>query len=90
MNKAELVNAIAEKSGLDKKQAGAALAATLEAVEEALVGGERVQLVGFGSWSVDNRGARMGRNPSTGESIQIAAKNVVKFKPGASLSKAVN
>ena len=90
MNKSELVDAIAAKSGLDKKQAGAALAATLEAVQEALVSGDRVQLVGFGSWLVDNRSARTGRNPATGESIQIAAKNVVKFKPGASLTKAVN
>ena len=90
MNKSELVDAIAAKSGLDKKQAGAALAATVAAVEEALVSGDRVQLVGFGTWSVDNRSARTGRNPATGESIQIAAKNVVKFKPGASLTKAVN
>ena len=67
-----------------------ALAATVEAVQEALVSGDRVQLVGFGTWSVQNRPARMGRNPSSGESIQIAAKNVVRFKPGASLSNAVN
>lgn len=90
MNKAELVDAIAAKSGLDKKQSGAALAAMLESVEEALVGGKRVQLVGFGTWSVNRREARMGRNPSSGESIEIAAKNVVRFKPGASLSNAVN
>ena len=90
MNKAELVDAIAAKSGLDKKQSGAALAAMLESVEEALVSGKRVQLVGFGTWSVNRREARMGRNPSSGESIEIAAKNVVRFKPGASLSNAVN
>lgn len=90
MNKAELVDAIAAKSGLDKKQASAALAAMIESVEEALVGGDRVQLVGFGTWSVNARSARAGRNPSTGESIQISAKNVIRFKPGASLSKAVN
>lgn len=90
MNKAELVDAIAAKSGLDKKQSGAALAAMLESVEETLVSGKRVQLVGFGTWSVNRREARMGRNPSSGESIEIAAKNVVRFKPGASLSNAVN
>ncbi len=90
MNKAELIDAIAAKSGLDKKQSGAALAAMIESVEEALVGGERVQLVGFGTWSVNRREARMGRNPSNNESIEIAAKNVVRFKPGASLAKSVN
>ncbi|MCY4146774.1 MAG: HU family DNA-binding protein [Chloroflexi bacterium] len=90
MNKAELVEAIAAKSGLDKKQSGEALAAMLEAVEEALVGGDRVQLVGFGTWSVNERPARMGRNPSSGESIHIAAKKVIRFKPGASLANAVN
>ncbi len=90
MNKAELIDAIAAKSGLDKKQSGAALAAMIESVEEALVGGERVQLVGFGTWSVNRREARMGRNPRNKESIEIPAKNVVRFKPGASLAKSVN
>ncbi|MCY3574625.1 MAG: HU family DNA-binding protein [Chloroflexi bacterium] len=90
MNKAGLIDAIAAKSGLDKKQSGAALAAMLEAVEEALVAGDRVQLIGFGTWSVNERSARTGRNPSNNEVIEIPAKNVVKFKPGASLAKAVN
>ena len=91
MNKSELVDAIATKSGLDKKQSGAALAAMLEAVEEALADGDRVQLVGFGTWSVTARAERQGRNPQQpGVVITIPAKNVVKFKPSASLAKAVN
>ncbi len=90
MNKAELIGFIAEKSGLSKADAGKALDGFVTSVTEALQGGERISLVGFGSWSVDERGARTGRNPRTGEEIQIAAKNVVKFKPGAGLSDAVN
>jgi len=90
MNKAELVAEIADKSGISKAQAAAALEALTDSVQSALVRGERVSLVGFGSWSVDARGARTGRNPRTGESIDIAAKNVVKFKPGAGLNAAVN
>ena len=90
MNKAELIGSIADKSGLSKADAGKALDAFVSSVTDALVSGERISLVGFGSWSVDNRNARMGRNPRTGEEIQIAAKKVVKFKPGAGLSDAVN
>ncbi len=90
MNKAQLIESIAAESGLSKAEAGKALDALLSSVEEALTNGENVSLVGFGSWSVAERGARMGRNPRTGEEIEIAAKRVVKFKPGASLSKAVN
>jgi DNA-binding protein HU-beta len=90
MNKAELIGKIADKSGLSKADAGDALDAFVSSVADALASGERISLVGFGSFSVDQRGERTGRNPRTGEEIQIAAKNVVKFKPGAGLSKAVN
>ncbi|MDE2637977.1 MAG: HU family DNA-binding protein [Chloroflexota bacterium] len=90
MNKAELIGSIADKSGLSKAEAGNALDAFVSSVTDALKGGDRISLVGFGSFSVDRRDARMGRNPRTGEEIQIAAKNVVKFKPGAGLSDAVN
>jgi len=90
MNKAELIGAIADKSGLSKAEASKALDAFVSSVSDALADGERISLVGFGSFSVDQRGARTGRNPRTGEEIQIAAKNVVKFKPGAGLSAAVN
>ncbi len=90
MNKAELIGSIADKSGLSKADAGRALEAFVDTVKGGLSSGDRISLVGFGSWSVDKRDARTGRNPRTGEEIQIAAKNVVKFKPGADLSKAVN
>ena len=90
MNKAELIDAIAAESGLSKADAGKALEAFTESVTSALKDGERISLVGFGSFSVDRRDARTGRNPQTGEAIEIAAKNVVKFKPGAVLARAVN
>ena len=89
MNKAEIVASIADKSGISKADAASALDAFVDTVTEGLSNGDRVSLVGFGSWSVDNRGARMGRNPRTGESIEIAARNVVKFKVGATLNNAV-
>lgn len=95
MNKAQLIDKIAanaEAAGkkLSKAEAAVALEAFVSAVTDALANEDRVSLVGFGSWSVDQRNARTGRNPRTGEEIQIAAKNVVKFKPGASLTDAVN
>ncbi|NJB86887.1 DNA-binding protein HU-beta [Lewinella marina] len=90
MNKGELVSAIADKSGLTKDQAESALSATLASIEEALKSDDSVSLVGFGTFSVNNRPAREGRNPRTNETIQIAAKNVVKFKPGKKLSESVN
>ena len=74
MNKAELIGSIAGKSGLSKADAGRALDAFVDSVTEGLSGGERIALVGFGSWSVEQRDARTGRNPRTGEEIQIAAK----------------
>lgn len=85
MNKAQLINAIADKTGLTKADAKKGLDATIEAVSEALKAGDRVALVGFGSFAISERGERTGRNPQTGEEIKIAAKKVVKFKPGAEL-----
>lgn len=90
MNKGELVSSIASKSGLSKDQAESALSGVLESIEGALKSGDNVSLVGFGTFSVNNRPAREGRNPRTNETIQIAAKNVVKFKPGKKLSESVN
>lgn len=90
MNKAQLIDSIADKSGLSKADAGKALDAFVDSVTEGLSNGDRIALVGFGSWSVDHRDARTGRNPQTGAAIQIAAKKVVKFKVGAGLAKAVN
>ncbi len=89
MNKAQLVDAIAEKAGLTKADAKKGLDATIDAVSEALKTGGRVALVGFGSFSVSKREARTGRNPQTGKEIKIAAKKVVKFKPGAELSAGI-
>ncbi len=85
MNKTQLIDAIAEKSGLTKVDSKKALDAFVAAVGEALQKDEKVALVGFGSFSVAERGARTGRNPQTGKTIEIAAKKVVKFKAGAEL-----
>jgi DNA-binding protein HU-beta len=89
MNKGELIDSIASHAKLTKADAGRALDATIEAVEKALKKGDRVALVGFGSFSVAKRAARIGRNPQTGKEIKIAAKKVVKFKAGADLAKKV-
>ncbi len=89
MNKAELIEAIANNSGLSKADSKKALDAFIETTTDTLKKGDRVALVGFGSWSVSSRAARTGRNPQTGKEIKISAKNVVKFKPGAELSDAV-
>ena len=85
MNKAELIDAMAESAGLSKADAKRALDGFTGSVEGALAGGDRVSLVGFGSWSVSERSARTGRNPRTGKEIKIAAKKVVRFKAGAEL-----
>ena len=90
MNKAELVSKMAEKSELTKKEAEAALNAFMESVEEALVSGEKVQLVGFGTFEVSERAAREGRNPQTGKTMKIAACKAPKFKAGKALKDAVN
>lgn len=85
MNKTDLVKKISEKAGLSQADSKKALEATLEAVKEALAAKESVALVGFGTFSVAERPARQGKNPRTGEVIQIAAKNVAKFKPASNL-----
>jgi DNA-binding protein HU-beta len=89
MNKGELIDAIASSAKLTKADAGRALDATIEAVEKALKKGDRVALVGFGSFSVAKRAARKGINPKTKQPIKIAAKKVVKFKAGSDLAKKV-
>jgi DNA-binding protein HU-beta len=90
MNKSDLIDAIAADSGITKAAAKLALDSLLGNISGTLKNGGKVSLVGFGSWSVTNRAARDGRNPQTGKTIQIAAKNVVKFKAGAELDGAVN
>lgn len=89
MNKTELVSAIAEKSGLTKADAKCALEATLEAMGEALAKGEKIALVGFGTFSVVEKGERTGINPRTKETIKIAARKAVKFKHGAELHEKI-
>jgi DNA-binding protein HU-beta len=89
MNKAELIEAMASDAKLTKADAKRALDAFIGATSGALKKGDRVALVGFGSFGVTKRAARKGRNPQTGKEINIAAKKVVKFKPGADLSKIV-
>ena len=90
MNKAELIDSIANISGLSKTDSRKALDAFVETTEGALKKGDRVALVGFGSFSVTKREARKGRNPQTGKEIDIPAKNVIKFKSGADLNRKVN
>ena len=86
MNKTELIDAVAANSGLSKADAKRAVDGFTSSIEHALKNGDRVSLVGFGSWSVSQRAARSGRNPKTGKEITIEAKNVVRFKAGAELS----
>ena len=90
MNKAELIEAMASGSKLTKADAGRALDAFLDATTKALKKGDKLTLVGFGTFSVTKRPARTGRNPKTGKAIKIAAKKVAKFKAGADLSNAVS
>lgn len=90
MNKAELVDAIAGKTGDSKAAAGAALDATLDIIGAALARGEKVQLTGFGTFERRHRAARMGRNPRTGAAVPIAASNVPAFKAGKALKDMVN
>lgn len=89
MNKGELISKIAEDAGLTKVQAGAALDAVTDGVTSTLAKGDKLTLVGFGTFSVTHRAARKGRNPQTGAEINIKAKNVVKFKPGKELAERV-
>ena len=90
MNKAELIDAIASNADLSKADAKRALDGFVAATSDALKKGERISLVGFGSFSISNRAAITGRNPQTGKEIKIAAKNVVRFKAGSELSGKVN
>ena len=90
MNKTELIAAIAEKTELSRKDAEKALKAFTEVIEEELKKGEKIQLVGFGTFEVSERAAREGRNPQTGETMQIAASKSPKFKAGKSLKDAIN
>ena len=89
MNKTELIEKIAAGSGLSKADANKSLEATVDALKGALIAGDKIQLVGFGTFSVNERPARQGINPATKEKIQIAAKKVAKFKAGAELADAI-
>ena len=90
MNKTELINQIAESADISKKAASDALQGFMMAITDTLKKGDKLQLIGFGTFSVSKRAARDGRNPQTGKAIKIPAKNVVKFKVGSKLSEAVN
>ena len=90
MNKGDLISAVAAGTGLSKADAGRAIDATTSAIAGELSGGGSVSLVGFGTFSVSHRAARMGRNPATGASIHINSSNVPKFKAGKALKEACN
>lgn len=90
MNKTQFIDAIVEKSGLKKKEAEAALNAMTDVIAEALKAGEKIQLVGFGTFEVKERAAREGRNPKTGETIKIAASKHPAFTAGKALKDSVN
>lgn len=90
MKKSEIVDAIAEKTGLTKSDASKAYDAIIEVFTEGLKEGNKISIVGFGTFAVSERAAREGRNPRTGETVQIAARRAVTFKPGAALKDAVN
>lgn len=89
MNKTELINAIAENAGLSKADSKRALEATITAIADALKQGDKVALIGFGTFSVSERPERTGINPRTKEQITIAAKKIAKFKAGAELAEAL-
>jgi DNA-binding protein HU-beta len=89
MNKADLIAKIADDAGISKTQAGTALDSFVEAVTKSLKKGDKVTLVGFGTFSVSKRAARNGRNPQTGEVIKIKAKKVARFKPGKELAEKI-
>lgn len=90
MNKAELVERVAESTGKTKKEAGMVVDTVLQTISDALQKGEKVTLIGFGNFEVRERAARVGRNPQTGEEIQIEASKVPSFKPGKQLKELVN
>ncbi len=90
MNKQELISAIAQNAEISKADAGKALAATIDAITKAMAKGDKVQLVGFGTFEVRERAARTGKNPRTGEAIKIAASKVPAFKAGKALKDTIN
>ncbi len=90
MKKVELVEAVAEEAGLTKADATRAIDATFKTITDALVKGDKVPLVGFGTFAVSERAAREGRNPRTGATVQIAARKAITFKAGSALKDAVN
>lgn len=89
MNKTELINKIAESAGISKADAKKALEATVDTIKQALIAGDKIQLIGFGTFAVSERPAREGINPVTKEKIQIPAKKIAKFKAGAELADAL-
>ncbi|MCP3763203.1 MULTISPECIES: HU family DNA-binding protein [Domibacillus] len=89
MNKTDLINEVAETAELSKKDATKAVDALFDAIQDTLAKGDKVQLIGFGNFEVRERSARKGRNPQTGEEIEIAASKVPAFKPGKALKDAV-
>ncbi len=90
MNKGDLINKLAEEANLSKTQATEAINSVLETISDTLKDGKKVSLIGFGTFTLNKRNERAGRNPQTGEAITIPAKNVVKFKPGKELMQNVN
>lgn len=90
MNKGDLISAVADAAGITKAQASSAVDTVFGSIEGALKGGDKAAFVGFGTFSTSRRAAREGRNPSTGATIQIPAKTLVKFKAGKALEQAVN
>ncbi|HRD07567.1 MAG: HU family DNA-binding protein [Saprospiraceae bacterium] len=90
MNKGDLIDAVAAAAGITKGQAGDAVNTVFDTIQKTLKKGDKAQFVGFGTFSVSKRAAREGRNPLTGKTIKIAAKNVVKFKAGTAFSTLVN
>ncbi|UBH07627.1 HU family DNA-binding protein [Macrococcus armenti] len=89
MNKTDLINAVADSANLTKKEAGLAVDAVFESIQKSLSNGEKVQLIGFGNFEVRERAARKGRNPQTGDEIEIPASKVPAFKAGKALKDAV-
>ena len=90
MNKSDLIAAVAEATGITRPEAARAVDATFEVIADALKDGADVRVIGFGSFGVADRAARQGRNPRTGEAVEIAASRQVRFKPGKGLKDAVN
>lgn len=90
MKKAELIELVADKAGLNKAEAGRAIDALFETITKALSKGEKVPVAGFGTFNVSKRKAREGRNPQTGATVKIPARNAVTFKPGTALKDSVN